>query len=209
MKLRAWLVFVGFIALGWMSGVTAIPITFDFTATVTSINPALAGFFTLNETLTGSYTFESTTPGLILGSTADYPAITAFSVTGSGFSGSWTGGDIFVQDAPLDDEYSAEGRTGFSGTNAGLGVLPTAGLFLFDNTGTMLSNILLPLTPPGLPGGAEFGIDYLLGPETRVDLGATLTSLTLVPTPAPEPSTISLIGLALAAIGRSYRRRQN
>ncbi len=208
MRIRRILLIATLITLGWTGGATAIPITFDFTATVTFVAPGLASFFSLGETLTGSYTFESTTAGVPFGPTADYPALTAFSVSGLNFSGAWTGGSIFVQDASTD-EYIVSALTGFSGTNAGLAVLPTAGISLFDSTGTMLSSTLLPLVPPSLPPDPRFGVDYHLGPETREDALATLTSLTLVPSTTPEPTTLALFGIALAGVAFSYLRKPN
>jgi hypothetical protein len=208
MRIFRFLLVAAFITVGWTGGATAFPITFDFTADVTFVDPGLASFFSVGETLTGSYTFESTTPGVPSGPTADYPALTAFSVSGLNFSGSWTGGSIFVQDASTD-EYFVSALTGFIGTNAGLGVLPTAGISMFDSTGTMLSSMLLPLVPPSLPADPRFVVDYHLGPETREDALATLTSLTLVPSPAPEPTTLALFGIALAGIALSYLRKRN
>ena len=197
--------------LGWVGigTATATPITFDFSATVTFVTSGLAGFFSVGETLTGSFTFESTTVGVPLSSSVvDYPgAITAFSVTGSAFTGAWTTGSIHIQDAATD-EYGVSALGGFSGTNTGLGVQPTASILLIDATGTMLSGTLLPVTPPCLPGSAGFGISYLLGPETRESVGATLNSLTLAPAPpVPEPATLALMAIALAGLGLSRRHK--
>jgi len=208
MKIRRILLLAAFIALSWTGGAGATLITFDFTATVTLVSPGLASFFTLNETLTGSYTFESTTAGVPSGLFAvDYPALTAFSVSGANFTGSWTGGSIFVQDSPTGDEYFAQALTGFTGTDTGIGVLPTATIALLDPTGAMLSSTLLPLTPPSLPSDPRFAIDYHTGPEMHIEVLATLTSLTVAPGTAPEPASLALVGVALAGIALTYLRR--
>ncbi len=186
MTIRA-LIVTGWMGLLGANAAWASPITFDFTATVTLVNPALASFFTLNETLTGSYTFESTTAGVPSGAAVDYPALSSFTITGASFTGSWTGGDIFVLDAPGDDEYAVNALTGFSGTATGQPVSPTSGITLLDPTGAMLSSTLLPLTPPTLPGDARAGIDYHLGPEEHVEILATVNSMTLAPSPRRNP----------------------
>ena len=178
-----------------------MPVTFDFTATVSSVNPALAAFFSVGETLTGSYTFESTTPGVPPGPpVADYDGVTSFSIKGAAFAGSWSDGFIGVEDEATD-EYLVETGSGFSGTDTRVGLFPPTGaLALRDSTGMLLTNTLLPLTPPALPADATVGIDYLVAPETRDSVTATLVSLTLVPTPAPEPPTSILLIFAIPLI---------
>ena len=194
--------------LGWTIDAPAGPVTFDFIATVDSIDSTLASFFTMGETLTGSYTFESTTPGVPFAvSELRYPALTAFSVKGSNFTGTWTGTNIFVQDS-VPDLYLVQGTAGFSGTNTGVGITsPAAFIMLTDSTGALFNSTLLPLTPPGLPNpDSHLDIDYNLGLDAHAHVLATLESLTLAPTPAPEPAMLGLLAIALCSIALASRR---
>jgi len=187
----------------------AAPVTFAFSGTVTAVDAALAGEFSLGESVVGSYTFESTTPDADPGdpTLGIYDnAITAFSAT---FGGDYTvtqglDNDISVANGPPgNDVYQVFLTNPTAPTVAGLSL---GALFL--GIGDIDSNVFnsdsLPLTPPDL---AEFesiiaGQIFLDSPGNQT-LDFQLTSLTLV----PEPSTLAAAALALMMGMCCYRRK--
>lgn len=50
------------------SGVEAVPITYTFTGSVVEIDPSLSSTFNTSQTLSGSFTYESSTAGDLYGS---------------------------------------------------------------------------------------------------------------------------------------------
>ena len=209
--------------------VSASPITFAFTGNVISVDAPLSGTFNTSQTLSGFYTFESTTPDTVpldptLGSYTG--ALTALSFTVGSYTGTGPalpGGTIVVENnrvmpfQPIPrDSYTAGGEV--VGPDVG-GLSP---LFVFvglaDPTGTALNSDSLPTSPPTLSAFTQgLGFALIFGlpafPENEEQVRGTLTSLTLVTeppegTPIPEPSTWLLLSSGLAGIALWRQRHR-
>lgn len=188
----------------------AAPVTFSFTGTVTAVDAALAGEFSLGESVVGSYTFESTTPDSDPGdpTLGIYDnAITAFSAT---FGGDYTvtqglDNDISVANGPPgNDVYQVFLTNPTAPTVAGLS-LGALFLGIGDFESNVFNSDALPLTPPDL---AEFDFDIsgaiFLDSPINQGMNFQLTSLTLV----PEPSTLAFVALGLMGVC-CHRRKPN
>ena len=76
------------------AAVEAAPVTLTFTGTVGSVDPGLSSQFANNQTISGSYTFESTTAA-VAGSTSavsQFNALTALNFDLGGYTGGIPGG---------------------------------------------------------------------------------------------------------------------
>jgi len=210
--------------------VSASPITFAFTGNVISVSAPLSGTFNTSQTLSGFYTFESTTPDTVpLDATLGFytGALTALSLTVGSYTGTLgpapPGSAIAVENnrvfvfEPLPRNSYTVGA-GFVGPDvAGLSPLFVSVVSVFDPTGTALNSDSLPTTPPNLSAFTQgLGFALIFGdpdfPEDEQQVRGTLTSLTLVTeppegTPIPEPSTWLLLSSGLAGIA-VWRQRQ-
>jgi len=179
----------------------AVPVTFEFSGTVTSLlGSSVGGPVALNDTFTGSYTFESTTVGT--GSCAGTgncqynDAISSLNFTvGSYTNTGVTSGTNYIFVNNDDSGYDLyQVIQGFSGPSINGAQAQTFNLTLFDSLMTMLSGTSLPTTPPTFPGSHEFIITFyngLGGPGDNVgQIYGNLTSLA----PVPVPSTVWLFG---------------
>ena len=210
--------------------VSASPITFAFTGNVNSVSAPLSGTFNTSQTLSGFYTFESTTPDTVpLDATLGFytGALTALSFTVGSYTGTGptlSGSAIAVENdrvmvfQPIPrDSYTAGAE--FVGQDiAGLSPLFVIVVGLVDPTGTALNSDSLPTTPPNLSAFTQgsgfvliFGIPAF--PENEEQVVGTLTSLTLVTeppggTPIPEPSTWLLLSSGLAGIALWRQRHR-
>src|SRR5688572_17946722 len=150
----SWTVFVvlliGFLLIG--TGKTqAGPITFAFVGTVTNVQPGLSGAFNLGDIMSGSYTFESTTPDTFSSSSfgAYEEAIVALSFSLSGYQGSFGGtpDNRIVLDT-RSGQYAA--FVSFAGPSINGFAPHDFALFLSDRGLTALTSDALLLTPPEL-----------------------------------------------------------
>lgn len=186
---------------------SAAPITFDFTAVITSVDAALASAFTSGQLVSGSYSFESTSSGSSIAFGLGYP-LTSFAGIAGSYAFSVTGSTcICVRDnwSGPDDWYAVGGS--MSGSSIGSYGPLFQEIHLMDSGGGMLASDDLPLTPPVIPTGAgdlafmRFGFRDP-GAGQSAYMQADLTSLTFegdVET-IPEPGTIFLLGCGLAAL---------
>ncbi len=214
------------------AAVRADLITFEFTGQMTSVNDPLGlfnGSYAVGQTVTGSYTFPTTPDDVIefgghrihlwFGGPIDFrvqaggqelaydpnsfllPLYLPFQInlfdnvaepflTGDGY--------LFGAQYLYPDFFASPGHLVLS---------PEFVIRLTDPTGTALSSLDLPLTPPNVTAfaGREgaialFDID---ASEPLAEARFTLTSLQAV----PEPSTVALLAVGLVALGGARLRR--
>jgi hypothetical protein len=189
-------------------------ITFDFTGTVITVAPELLGTFSLGDAMTGSYTFDSTTPGVSGPDTSIYNlAITALDVTvGSYVATASSPGSILITNDFLTTSADLYLATNFV---SGPTISNTFGTwdvitFLFnltDTTGTVFTTTDLPLSPPNLAAFDITAASLLFRDESQGVLVAVSADLNSLTSPVPEPGTLLLIGSGLAGFGITTRRR--
>jgi len=215
------LLFLAFLAIPGVA--VASPITFLFTGSVTGVDPALSGTFDTTQTLSGSYTFDSTSAfgcptfnnsGCIVPLTALDFTIGAYTVTKG------TGGLILVNNnTPVFFGSPRDRYRVLAGDVSGPlvdGKRPNDFEFtLSDFTQTVFSSDALPLIPPDLsafqstPWELSFGGGFLTPAD---DVFGEITSLTLSPegnpvNPIPEPGTLLLLGSGLLSVA-GYGKRE-
>lgn len=200
----------------------AYQVTFSFETTVVSLDPELSGTFSVGQTFSGWYTFESLTPDANESPNRGWynGAITALSVTVGNYTATATYGDIHVWNDRLyvGDSYVVTALNVLTGPNvvltgANIAELPPHRLLIGMNGGyNHFDSDALPVTPPD-PSGFDLnsGSSYIwlsFGIGGNLNTGATpiyglegAVPISLV----PEPSTAILIGFGLVgllAVGR-------
>jgi hypothetical protein len=211
---------VSILATGLLAGpisANAVPITFGFHGSITSVGSNVSSAFAVDQRVSGFYTFESDTvgqsfaPGGVIDPTITYypSALSAFEVTLGAYRVRLGSGEqrIFVMDndAGVRDRYIVEM---FAPNSAQVNGLPAYGLFLQfqDNSATAFDNGALPLSPIDLSrfSFSDGVLDFVSGGtdlQNRVQF--RVNSITSV----PEPSSLSLLGLGVLAIWVRARRK--
>lgn len=201
-----------------VSSANATPVTFSFTGTVTGVSANVAGTFNTTQTLSGSYTFESTSADLnATPSLGVYAVLVANSLSLSigGYSAGQVGpsnaSDVVVVELPpliSFDFYSGQWNGNVSGAPVGSLTPRSFSFNLIDSTATVFATEALPGGPPSL---AAFNSGtWFLGFASSTNLFAggvqgTITSLEVVPT--PEPITMLLGGTGLSTLAYAARKR--
>lgn len=208
----------------------ASPITFYFSGNIYDVSPSVAGTFAVGQSINGSYTFESTSvgesfsPGGVLDPSITYypSALKSFDIDfGSYASSLGSLNRIFVINDSTEglnngilkmDRYIVDT---FFNAGATVSGLSPYSLFLNfqDNSGTLINDGALPLTPSILSQflPASGALDFVDG---RANNRATFTisSISLSPVSVPEPNTywllvIGLVGLLFYRHAHRSRRR--
>lgn len=212
---------VALLGLGLAGVAAAAPVTYAFSGVLDSVDPALDSFFTPGDTISGTFTYESTTVALPGGDTvsAVYNALTAISFTIGSVTGSSTGApEVQVGNLGTDgtstettDRFALVARDSDGLINTGNPslLLNTFFLRLDQNAGTLFG-----AANGGLPTGfslsdfdsAVFGLDLTPIGDADPPIGGHLISLDLVD-PVPEPTTMTLLGIGLLGLAGLRRRR--
>ncbi len=138
---------------------------FFFEATITEVDDPLEDYFSVGDTISGYYTFDSETPNEYPGgSTGSYlDAVTdlLFIVGNNAFTGISNQGSISVLNKSgaigYIDAYFVEGD--FSGPNVGVYAPVDFGMSLYNFDGDIFSSVALPLVPPDLSSCEDRVVD--------------------------------------------------
>jgi len=201
-----------------VSPVMAASVTFNFTGAVSDIGTQLSGGpFSLNQPVTGSYTFASTTSNTGSGFTGTYNGAldgpsTNLNVTIGTYVASLASGanSIEVKNPPSlgADSYTVTGL--FSGSAVNGNSASSFKLELNNASTNQFNGVLLPTTAPSISSFADKTLRLVFGNggNSRTVI-VSLSSLTAVPLPA----AVILFGaglVALAGLGAgSWRQRRS
>jgi hypothetical protein len=185
-------------------------ITYDFTGSVVIVDPLLSGQFNTTQTISGSFTYDTSTPDSDPTDFSGfyYNAITALTFRIDGYTGSFIlspiNESVVIKDDGADLLYFL---TGVAAPD--IGPLPAFGFDLgfVDYTRSAFTNDSLPETIPD-PSFFDLSV-WGYHVQTAGDFHSVwgdFTSFTKAPSQVPEPSTMLLIGTGLAGVGIMRKR---
>lgn len=190
-------------------------ITYEFTGTVDGVDAPLAGSFAVGDSLSGTYTFDSTVAARAGSDStfAVFDALKNVTFTLNGFNGSSAGApEIQVDNDPgggNSDRYGLVSRSseGLSGT-APAGFLLDSFLFrLDDSTNTVFNDALILPTNISL---ADFTSNrfFVFYKDTSGEGRLVTGTFNTFGRSIPEPSSVALAGLGGLIVVGSVRRRR-
>ena len=191
-------------------------ITFNFTGTVTLVESPLGGTFSLGQTLSGSYTFDSSiaATGASTSNFAVFNALTSFNFSIGGYSASSSGAPEIQVDndpgAPNHDRYAivSQASNGLTGPDVSSLALNTFGFRLDDSTDSVFSNALILPTALNFSDftSSSFFVFFTNSAGALSIVSGTLTDVSA----APLPATLPLFASGLGALGLlGWRRKKN
>lgn len=185
-------------------------VTYTFTGEVSLVDAGIASEFSVGEAVTGTYTFESTTPdsdgSANIGSYLN--AVTAFSAN---IGGDYpitldNSSEIRVRNNNPNDSYSVDITDPMAATVNGLD-LSLFSIFVSDPDATVFASDALPVTLPEL---SEFetvlNVSFFTdgGSAPLEELNFRLTLLQEI----PEPSSVALAAFTLTGLALTVRQRK-
>jgi len=193
-------------------------ITFDFTGTVFQVDAPLAGSFSIGNTISGSYIFDSSVADQIPGdpTASFYTSSTPYSVTAGGFSSSGTGVNFnvfneLVIGSFFRDQYRAVLGTsgpsvnGYSYNGFSLDLFTTSAM---SPTSSPITSDALLTTPLPIDSFDHNQLRfYFISPTGDVNyVIGSLSSLTVDSVPEPSSTLLLISGAAFFLWNLSSRR---
>ena len=216
MNYRACTVALGLLMLIGPPAVRAGFVTVTITGKLDTVDPALAGTFSVGQMLTSTYKFNSATPPRAGSNStfAVFDALQSLTFTIGGYTASSTGApEIQVDNNPgmgNHDRYAVVARAsdGLMGPPVAGKPLSSFSFRLDDSTDTVFTNALILPTSLSLSSfdSNRFFVFFVDGPDLRIASG-TLTTLDSSSVPEPSGAALMVLGLAGVSVAGRLRRR--